>query len=353
MRSSMSRAAAYGVAVLAVTATLTVRADAPAKIAPRPTPAATPGVVTLPLDQIRPGMVGVGRTVFEGTKIEDFKVTVIGVLENVGPKQSMILARLEGGPLEKTGVIAGMSGSPVYIDGKLIGAVAYGFPFSKETIAGITPIGGDDRRHQRRAGRAPPPRASPLPSAPPDPRRRSTAHAMVAALHAADAHDPAGVAARCAVTCRQLVGPIAQLPLPAPGLLWLRPRHLRVGARHLLRHGLHAHDGHGRQGRDPGGAASARPAARRRGGRLAHRGRHGPHRHGHGHPHRQRPRVRLRPSLLQPRPHAVPDAKAYVYSVFPSLYQSWKISSAARRRWAPSSRTAPPPWPADRASRRG
>src|SRR3989442_10560063 len=81
----------------------------------------------LPLDQVRPGMVGVGRTVFEGTKIEEFKVTVIGVLENVGPKQSMIIARLDGGPLEKTGIIAGMSGSPVYIDGKLVGAVAYGF----------------------------------------------------------------------------------------------------------------------------------------------------------------------------------------------------------------------------------
>src|SRR5437762_9370111 len=76
----------------------------------------------LPLDQVRPGMVGVGRTVFEGTKIEDFKVEIIGVLENVAPKQSIILARLEGGPLEKTGVIAGMSGSPVFIDGKLVGA---------------------------------------------------------------------------------------------------------------------------------------------------------------------------------------------------------------------------------------
>src|SRR5436190_3169426 len=95
----------------------------------------------LPLDQVKPGMVGVGRTVFEGTKIEDFKVEIIGVLENVAPKQSIILARLEGGPLEKTGVIAGMSGSPVFIDGKLVGAVAYGFPFSKETIGGITPIG--------------------------------------------------------------------------------------------------------------------------------------------------------------------------------------------------------------------
>src|SRR5262245_53601862 len=95
----------------------------------------------LPLDQVQHGMKGIGRTVFEGTKIEDFQVEIIGVLENVGPKQSIILARLTGGRLAETGVIAGMSGSPVLIDGKLVGAVAYGFPFSKETIAGITPIG--------------------------------------------------------------------------------------------------------------------------------------------------------------------------------------------------------------------
>jgi hypothetical protein len=102
---------------------------------------AVPAQEILPLDEVRPGMTGVGRTVFEGTRIDEFKVEVIGVLENVAPKQSIILARLEGGPLEKTGVIAGMSGSPVFIDGKLVGAVAYGFPFSKETIGGITPIG--------------------------------------------------------------------------------------------------------------------------------------------------------------------------------------------------------------------
>src|SRR5687767_12437351 len=98
-------------------------------------------VAILPLEDVRPGMVGVGRTVFEGSRIDEFKVEIIGVMENVSPRQSMILARLEGGPLANTGVIAGMSGSPVYIDGKLVGAVAYGFPFSKETIAGITPFG--------------------------------------------------------------------------------------------------------------------------------------------------------------------------------------------------------------------
>jgi hypothetical protein len=106
--------------------------------------AATPGAQTtyLPLDQVRPGMVGVGRTVFSGTKLEDFKVEVLGVMRNViAPKRNLILARLEGGPLAKTGVIAGMSGSPVYVDGKLMGAVSYSLgQFSTEPIAGITPI---------------------------------------------------------------------------------------------------------------------------------------------------------------------------------------------------------------------
>ena len=78
---------------------------------------------------------------------------ILGVLENAGPKQSIILARLSGGPLERTGVMQGMSGSPVYIDGKLAGAVAMAFPFSKEPIAGIRPIAemlaGGDTGHPR------------------------------------------------------------------------------------------------------------------------------------------------------------------------------------------------------------
>src|SRR3954471_12511958 len=94
------------------------------------------------IGEIRPGMVGIGHTVFDGTRVEEFKVNIIGVLENViGPHRNLILAKLEGGPLAHTGVIAGMSGSPVYIDGKLIGAVSYALgSFSKEPIAGITPI---------------------------------------------------------------------------------------------------------------------------------------------------------------------------------------------------------------------
>jgi SpoIVB peptidase S55 len=94
-----------------------------------------------PVSEIKPGLKGVGRTIFEGDKIQEFQVEFLGVLKNViGPKHDVILARLSGGPLEKTGVIAGMSGSPVYVDGKLVGAVALSFPFSKEPIAGITPI---------------------------------------------------------------------------------------------------------------------------------------------------------------------------------------------------------------------
>src|SRR6202051_4879967 len=92
------------------------------------------------LKDIKPGMRGVGKTVFSGDRIEDFQVEILGVLENIGPKESLIIARLSGGPLEHTGVMQGMSGSPVYIDGKLIGAVAMAFPFSKEPIAGIRPI---------------------------------------------------------------------------------------------------------------------------------------------------------------------------------------------------------------------
>ena len=102
-------------------------------------PAVTP---LMGVDEIRPGMTGVGRTVFEGAELAEFEVHILGVLRNVqGPKRNLILAKLEGGPLGETGVAQGMSGSPVYVDGRLIGAVSYSVgAFSKEAIAGITPI---------------------------------------------------------------------------------------------------------------------------------------------------------------------------------------------------------------------
>jgi hypothetical protein len=101
---------------------------------------ASAALSVMPLRDIRAGMHGIGKTVFSGDRIEDFQVEILGVLENVGPRQNIILARLSGGPLEHTGVMQGMSGSPVYIDGKLIGAVALAYPYAKDPIAGIRPI---------------------------------------------------------------------------------------------------------------------------------------------------------------------------------------------------------------------
>jgi hypothetical protein len=93
-----------------------------------------------PLKDVRAGMHGTGRTVFTGSKVEEFQVEILGVLDGAGPKQSLILARLSGGPLDHAGVMEGMSGSPIYLDGKLAGAVAMAFPFAKDPIAAIRPI---------------------------------------------------------------------------------------------------------------------------------------------------------------------------------------------------------------------
>ena len=114
-----------------------------------------------PLKDLKAGMHGTGRTVFNGNKIEDFAVEILGVLDNIGPKESLILARLSGGPLEHTGVMQGMSGSPVYIDGKLVGAVAMAFPFAKDPIAGIRPIEAMLRTSS--AATPPPPAGSSVP----------------------------------------------------------------------------------------------------------------------------------------------------------------------------------------------
>jgi hypothetical protein len=96
----------------------------------------------LPLDQVKPGMKGVAYTIFAGDQIEKFDLEVIGVMPNlIGPKQSIILVELKGPKVEHTGVVAGMSGSPVYIEGKLAGALSLKFGiFTKEAIAGVTPI---------------------------------------------------------------------------------------------------------------------------------------------------------------------------------------------------------------------
>ncbi len=92
------------------------------------------------VEAIQPGMKGIGRTVMVGTKLEEFSVEVLGVMRDVSPGRDMILCRLSGCNLEHAGIIQGMSGSPIYIDGKLVGAVAFAWEFAKDPIAGVTPF---------------------------------------------------------------------------------------------------------------------------------------------------------------------------------------------------------------------
>jgi hypothetical protein len=95
----------------------------------------------MPVDEIKTGMQGIGKTVVSGTKIEDFNVEVLGVMKNKGPSGDLILVRTYGDVIDRTGGIAqGMSGSPVYIDGKLVGAVAYGWSLTDHKIGMVTPI---------------------------------------------------------------------------------------------------------------------------------------------------------------------------------------------------------------------
>jgi hypothetical protein len=121
----------------------------PAAAAPAPAPdagvrhpAVTPAVPqpTIDLEEVKIGQRGYGLSVFAGGEPERFDVEVIGVMRNISPDMSYILARLSGRGLESSGVAAGMSGSPVFLDGRLAGAVSFGWPFSKEAICGITPI---------------------------------------------------------------------------------------------------------------------------------------------------------------------------------------------------------------------
>lgn len=92
------------------------------------------------LKDIQIGQKGKALTAVDGNKILEFDVEIISILNNVFPKKSVLLAKLNGEEIQRTGVMQGMSGSPIYINGKLVGAIAYSFPFSKEPIAGITPI---------------------------------------------------------------------------------------------------------------------------------------------------------------------------------------------------------------------
>ncbi|MBD3336925.1 MAG: hypothetical protein GF355_15540, partial [Candidatus Eisenbacteria bacterium] len=98
-----------------------------------------PGTI-FPVNEVRPGLEGYGLTVFQGTQTDTFAVEILGVLKGVGPRADRILFRGRDPVLEKAGIIQGMSGSPIYVDGRLLGAAAFAFPFAQDPIGAITPI---------------------------------------------------------------------------------------------------------------------------------------------------------------------------------------------------------------------
>ena len=261
----------------------------------------------------------------------------------------MILARLEGGPLENTGVIAGMSGSPVYIDGKLVGAVAYGFPFSKETIARHHAHRRDDRRHRAptrpRAASARFPAAVGRRAAR---RPRWTATPLVAALQRPLPAVLAGRGRACAATCRRTLAasrwPRSSLPLVFSGF---DPADLRVGARASSpRWASRPVMGTGDAARCPREPLPDLAAGRRR-RRLA----------------RSRATWTSPPPAPSPTstsgrvyafghpfynlgPDAVPDEEGVRLLGVPEPLPVLEDQLRRRGRWAPSTRTAPPPSPA-------
>ena len=200
------------------------------------------GQVFFPIEDVRAGQRGTGLTVFSGDTVEQFDVEILGVLENFsGPKTNVIFGRLSGGPLQQTGVMSGMSGSPVYIDGLLAGAVAFTFPFAKEPLAGIRPIGEMIRGA--------------------DPAPADASAAAVAVLD--DWREVAGVGRRTPATpdagARQL-DPIAT-PVSLGGF---SPRTLQVYAEDFQRLGLRPLQGSGgalRQGLDADAAAELKPGS--------------------------------------------------------------------------------------------
>ena len=275
----------------------------------------------MPLDQVRPGMQGVGRTVFEGARVDEFGVRVLGVLENaVGPRQSLILVRLEGGPLAQTGVIAGMSGSPVFVDGKLIGAVAYAFPFGKEPIAGITPIADMIEAAGSSAPRAASTRLRPEDGLKEPLDRASVSAALIRPLRAPGSAALRGTALPAGVAGATL-SPVA-VPLVFSGFEkdsfdWARGVFSEMGFAPVLGGG---------GGAAPGLLPDLAPGAAvgvslvegdldlSATGTLTHID--GDRVYAFGHP------------FYNLGPTRFPLKKAWVYSIFPSLQVSWKIAAA-------------------------
>ena len=261
-----------------------------------------------PIDEVKPGMVATGYTVWQGDKIEAFDVHIIGVLRNViGPRRDLILAKLEGGPLAHTGVIAGMSGSPVYIDGKLVGAVSYSLgAFSKEPIAGITPIAEMIDAATLDTPRPPMGTRARLEM---PVTRDSVAAAMRASMSWARpfADRPGdvqifgdGVSGQVATMLRPIATPL--------NLGGFSPEVAEMLGASFRDYGFMPDRRRRRRSDAPASTAERHAASSRLRGRDQYRERRFQHgRDGHGHRSDRQQDLRVRPSVLQPRADRVPD----------------------------------------------
>ena len=259
-------------------------------------------------------MRGIGVTVFDGATREQFDVHVLGILSNVlGPRRSLVVARLEGGPLARTGVIQGMSGSPVYIDDRLVGAVSYALgSFSREAIAGITPIeemAATDATPLREARRRFPPV--------PPPHEVTRRHAGRRGRAGASRHRAVRPAPRRRPGQRPRPGRCRAPRRAAPADCHAAgPERIHAGDPRPLERGVRRRQ----PGAHPRRVAGRRTGQRRRrafagAGRSNRRepdpGRSGAGGNRHGDPGGRWSGLRLRPSVLQPRPGAVAhDASA-------------------------------------------
>jgi len=178
---------------------------------------AADGPELFPLRDVKPGMKGVAYTIFEGDQVEKVDLEVIGILNNaVGPKQDVILVRLLGDKVQQTGVVAGMSGSPVYIDGKLVGALALKLgSFTKEAIGGVTPI--ESMLEVERLPASPAPAEPGLPSAPAKDSTVAPTAALIPGAYGTSIPLPDEFAQQVNVGSGQMLVPI-ETPLVAAGL---------------------------------------------------------------------------------------------------------------------------------------
>ena len=270
----------------------------------------------LPFSEVKVGMKGEGRSVFQGNQISRFGAEVIGLMENIAPKRNLILVRLSGDPVDRTGVQEGMSGSPIYVGGRVIGAVAYSWAFSKEAIAGVTPI-EEMLEVQRRGGSAPGrSRTAPILSG----------KSPISALYRSDDlvrhfehyFTLAGLQAEPVASLRPIATPVLFTGFPATLLDRLRPDLAATGLL-PVQAGVTGRSHESGEKLSPGSAMAVKlvrgdveisavgTVTYRDGDRIV----------GFGHP------------LLNLGPTSLPLAGAYVHAILPSLESSFKIASPA------------------------